>query len=63
MLGKRLIIIGIVLAILPYIILGIYDYYTGDVYKLAVFQPFTLFIVGIIIAIIGEVLKAKGDSE
>jgi hypothetical protein len=59
-LGKSLIVIGILIAIVPMIGLSALAYYSmGSFATIASYLQWTLFIVGIIIAIFGEYLNRK----
>jgi hypothetical protein len=59
-LGKWLIIIGIIIAIVPMIVISGFAFYsTSSLGVLGSYGPYIFFIIGIIIAIYGEILRKK----
>ena len=59
-LGKKLIIIGIIIAIVPMILISGYAYMNyGNIGIIGQYGPWMFFIIGIAIAIYGEYLDRK----
>jgi undecaprenyl pyrophosphate phosphatase UppP len=58
-LGKLLIIVGIIIALVPSIIISAFSYQSGGRFFVPSYTFWVLFIIGIIIAIVGEYLDRK----
>ena len=59
-LGKWLIIIGIIIAVVPLVVIsGLAFYSTCSLDALGSISPYVFFIIGIIIAVIGEMFRRK----
>jgi len=59
--GKILVIVGIIIAIVPMILISALAYASGgpSLGALGSYGPFAFFIIGIIIAVVGEYIRRK----